>query len=178
MPTPAVLPQQTSLFPDLLEVSPEDARRINEERKAFVRRMAASAKEKPDRRSRAGFAMLKDMCEAVQLPFDGFDVDEMYKLTEEHYEVVHEGMLFYMLRSMTDTRLSDEKLDQIEEWIAEPLYTFIGDPEPFSFAACCLCAGLPAVNTEEFQDILLTVKLPEIRASRGMRQSNKHRHHA
>lgn len=178
MPMSAVSPSQTSLFPELLEVSPEEVRRINEARKAFVCRMAAKVKETPGRHSRTGVAMLKDMCNAVQLPFDGFDVDEIYKLTGEHFELVHERMLFYMLGSMKDSRLSDEKLDQIEEWIAEPLYTFMSDPEPFSFAACCLCAGLPAVSTEEFQDILLNVKLPEIREERGTRKSNKCRQHS
>lgn len=166
----AGVPLQESLFADLLPVPQEDAEKLKASRHAFTRRLAVAANTKKPGKNRQALSLFQDVLgEYVQLALPGLTDDAPSPLdthegewTENEINVIHEAMLFHFLRLLKDSRLKQDHFDKIVEWIAEPLFTFIEDPEPFTFAACCLCAGLGPISTESMQDLLLNQDIPAI----------------
>ncbi|MHB8697767.1 MAG: hypothetical protein ACYC9J_06985 [Sulfuricaulis sp.] len=152
-------PMQVPLFTDLPEAAEEQAHRPKFDRMEFVRRMTAAAKAQEKTKTNTGLSMLKEaLSDMVQLTLIGLPEDEMLNWTESDVYAIHESMLIQSLHALKDTRLGEKQFEQIIGWIAEPLLA-VEDPEPFSFAACCLCTG---VDAEMMQDSLLISIVPSL----------------
>lgn len=155
----ALSPMQGSLFMDLPEASIGQAQHSEFDHKEFLRRMTVVAKEQTKTNKNNGLSMLHAaISDMQQLSLIGLPEDEMLNWTESDIYAIHEYMLISSLESFNDSRLSEKRIRQIVSWIAEPLFR-AADPEPFSFAACCLCTG---VDPEKMQDTLLTTIVPSL----------------
>lgn len=152
-------PQQVQLFEDLPVAIKEQAQRTKADRMEFVRRMTIAAKQQKKGKSNSSLFMLRDALAGMeQMPLGGLPEDEMLNWTDSDIYAIHEAMLIQTLHSLKDTRIGEERFDQVINWIAEPLLAK-EDPEPFSFAACCACTG---VDAETMQESLLTTIIPSL----------------
>lgn len=155
----ALSPLQVPLFTDLPEVPKQKAQHSKFDRMEFLRRITVAVKEQKNTGKNTGLSMLRDaLGDMEQLSLIGLPEDEMLNWTESDVYAIHESMLIHGLHALKDSRLSDRQFEQIIGWIAEPLLA-MEDPEPFSFAACCLCTG---VDAETMQDTLLTTIVPSL----------------
>jgi len=101
------------------------------------------------------------------LPFDTDTVlrgNEIRKdrevISEEETASIHENILIQSLHLLQDGRTLPKTKLEIIDWIAAPILPANElRNDPFSFQACCLCAG---VDTEEMRDQILINIVPKL----------------